>query len=97
MTEQNIRLTLLKRLAEQAMSDQAFRDVAKVSLDDALVRYGYDLNEAEQALVRRFRDSLAEAGVDLSLASELSLDLDDDLNMDDVARLESALRAAAGS
>ncbi len=96
MTEQNIRLPLLKRLAEQAMSDQAFREIARVDLDDALARYGYDLNEDEQTLVRRFRDALAEAGVDLNLASELSLDLDDDLSMDDVARLESALKAASG-
>ncbi len=96
MTDQQIRLPLLKRLAEQAMSDQAFRDVAKVNLDDALVKYGYDLNEDEQALVRRFRDALAEAGVDLNLASELSLDLDDDLSMEDVSRLESALKAASG-
>jgi hypothetical protein len=97
MTDQHIRLPLLKRLAEQAMSDKAFRDVAKVDLDDALSRYGYDLNDAEQALVRRFRDSLAEAGVDLNLASELSLELDDDLSMEDVVRLESALRAASGT
>ncbi len=96
MTEQHIRLPLLKRLAEQAMSDQAFRDIAKVDLDDALSRYGYDLNDEEQALVRRFRDALAEAGVDLALASELSLDLDDDLSMEDVVRLESALRAVSG-
>jgi hypothetical protein len=95
MTTDDVRLPLLKRLAEQAMSDAAFREVAKSDLGEALVRYGYDLNEAELHLVEAFRDALADAGVDLALASELSLDLDDDLSMDDVQRLQSALRSAS--
>lgn len=93
MTSDEIRLPLLKRLAEQAMSDGAFREVAKVDLANALNRYGYNLNQAELDLVKTFRDALAEAGVDLALASELNIDLDDDLSMDDVDRLQAALRS----
>jgi hypothetical protein len=95
MTDQELRLPLLKRLAEQAMSDQAFREAARVDLDAALIQYGYHLNDAELPLVHRFRDALAEAGVDLALASELSLDMDDDLSVEDLRELETALRAAA--
>lgn len=84
---------MLKRLAEQAMSDVAFRDVATRDLGEALHRYGYNLNQPELDLVKTFRDALAEAGVDLALASELSFDLDDDLSMDDVDRLQAALRS----
>ena len=91
-TDQEIRLPLLKRLAEQAMSDHEFREAARENLDAALTHYGYHLNEVELPLVHRFRDALAEAGVDLALASELSLDLDDDLSLEDLNRLESALR-----
>lgn len=91
MANQDIRIAVLKRLAEQAMSDQAFRDAARVDLDAALQQYGYDLNSSELPLVHRFRDALAEAGVDLALASELTLDLDDDLGVEDIARLEAAL------
>ena len=92
MSNLEIRLPLLKRLAEQAMSDAAFRAAARDDLEGALAQYGYDLNEAELPLVRTFRDALAEAGVDLALASELSLDLDDDdLGIDDIDRLQAAL------
>lgn len=87
MPDQDIRLPLLKRLAEQAMSDPEFRAVARVNLDHALQEYGYDLNEQEQALVRRFRDSLEEAGVDLFLSPEFDLDLSGDANRDIVKRL----------
>lgn len=92
MTDQEIRLPLLKRLAEQAMSDLQFRLAARDDLDGALIQYGYHLNSAELPLVHRFRDALAEAGVDLALASELSLDIDDDLSVEDIQHLESALR-----
>lgn len=92
MTDQEIRLPLLKRLAEQAMSDNAFRMAARDDLDAALVRYGYLLNDAELPLVHRFRDALEEAGVDLALAAELSLDMDDDLSVEDLSQLETALR-----
>ncbi|MBA2469183.1 MAG: hypothetical protein H0V37_07235 [Chloroflexia bacterium] len=91
MTDQEIRLPLLKRLAEQAMSDHAFRLAARDDLDRALIHYGYHLNDAELPLVRQFRDALAEAGVDLALASELSLDIDDDLSVDDLHNLQAAL------
>lgn len=90
MTDQEIRLPLLKRLAEQAMSDHAFRLAARDDLDSALVHYGYQLNDAELPLVHQFRDALAEAGVDLALASELSLDIDDDLTIDDLHSLQAA-------
>jgi hypothetical protein len=96
MTNPEIRLPLLKRLAEQAMSDHEFRLAAREDLDRALILYGYDLNAAELPLVHSFRDALAEAGVDLSLAAELSLDLDDDLSVEDLSRLEAALRDSAG-
>jgi hypothetical protein len=92
MTGQEIRLPVLKRLAEQAMSDHVFRVAAREDLDAALIAYGYRLNEAELPLVHRFRDALAEAGVDLALAAELSLDIDDDLNLDDLVTFESAVR-----
>lgn len=73
MDEHEIRLPLLQQLAEQAMSDPEFRQVARVSLEDALEKYGYDLNPRERALVLRFRQTLEEAGVDLFLTKELDL------------------------
>ncbi len=65
--EDEIRLPLLQRLAEQAMSDPAFRAIARDDLGAALEAHGYRLNERELALVLRFRTALAEAGVDLFL------------------------------
>jgi hypothetical protein len=94
MSDQDIRWPLLKRLAEQAMSDAAFRAAARNDLDGALAEYGYDLNKTERPLVHRFRDSLAEAGVDLALVQELALDFEDDFGPDDFDRLETALREA---
>ena len=67
-----VRVELLKRLAEQAMSDRAFRTVARDDLAAALAAYGYDLNERELALVTRFRASLADAGVDLDLVDGIT-------------------------
>jgi hypothetical protein len=96
MTDQEIRLPLLKRLAEQAMSDQSFREAARDDLDAALINFGYHLNDSELPLVHRFRDALADAGVDLALASELSLDIDDDLSIEDLANLELAVKNASG-
>ena len=92
MTGQEIRLPVLKRLAEQAMSDHAFRVAARDDLDAALIANGYRLNEAELPLVHRFRDALAEAGVDLALAAELNLEIDDDFNVDDLMSMESMVR-----
>ena len=73
MTEQEVRIPLLQRLAEQAMSDAEFRSVARHDLDAALRQYGYDLNERERTLVFRFRAALEEAGVDLNLVKELDI------------------------
>ncbi|HEV2128545.1 MAG TPA: hypothetical protein VGR22_08005 [Thermomicrobiales bacterium] len=74
MTDDTIRLPLLKRLAEQAMTDGAFRAVAREDLARALGEYGYDLNDRERAFVFRFRQALEEANVDLELAKEVDLD-----------------------
>jgi hypothetical protein len=65
-----VRIDVLQRLAEQAMSDPIFRDEARDDLPAALVKYGYDLTPQELALVLRFRRSLADAGVDLDLVNE---------------------------
>jgi hypothetical protein len=67
-----IRMDVLQRLAEQAMSDPDFRAVARHDLYGALQQYGYALNERELALVLRFRAALEEAGVDLFLKEKLS-------------------------
>lgn len=74
MTDDAIRLPLLKRLAEQAMADAEFRAVARDDLARALEEYGYDLNGRERAFVFRFRQALEEANVDLKLAKEVDLD-----------------------
>ncbi|MCC6792681.1 MAG: hypothetical protein IT336_13400 [Thermomicrobiales bacterium] len=72
MTQPNeIRMDVLQRLAEQAMSDPDFRAVARHDLTKALDQYGYDLNDGEITLVMRFRAALEEAGVDLFLAEKL--------------------------
>ena len=83
MAEQEIRVPVLKRLAEQAMADPDFRAVARVDLDRALSQYGYVLNAGELALVLRFRDTLEEAGVDLFLTPELGPELDRLFDADD--------------
>lgn len=66
-----LRIELLRQLAELAMSDAEFRAKANVDLERALTDYGYDLNPRELALVLRFRKSLADAGVDLDLVNEI--------------------------
>ena len=96
MTDSDIRIPVLKRLAEQAMSDAAFRAAARQDLDAALVQFGYDLNGAELPLVHSFRDALAEAGVDLSLVKELAIDLDDEFSIEDLDRIQHALRDGSG-
>jgi hypothetical protein len=68
---ENIRIEVLRRLAEQAMTDLAFREVAREDLDAALAQFGYALTEDEMALVQKFRAVLAEAGVDLFLTGDL--------------------------
>jgi hypothetical protein len=62
-----VRLDVLQRLAEQAMTDSTFREDARRDLIAALAKHGYDLTAQELALVLRFRHSLADAGVDLDL------------------------------
>lgn len=66
-----VRIEVLQRLAEQAMSDPNFREEANADLESALHKYGYDLQPQELALVLRFRRSLADAGVDLDLVSSM--------------------------
>jgi hypothetical protein len=67
-----IRMDVLRRLAEQAMTDLDFRAVARHDLMGALRQFEYDLNERELALVLRFRSALEEAGVDLFLTQRLT-------------------------
>jgi hypothetical protein len=74
---EEIRMDVLRRLAEQAMSDPGFRDIARHDLSDALEKYGYELNEREMALVLRFRAALEEAGVDLWLGRTNKLSKED--------------------
>ncbi|MFN8676385.1 MAG: hypothetical protein U0Z70_08430 [Thermomicrobiales bacterium] len=69
--DESVRIEVLQRLAEQAMSDATFREEANTNLESTLARYGYDLRPQELALVLRFRRSLADAGVDLDLVSSM--------------------------
>jgi hypothetical protein len=66
-----IRMDLLRKLAEQAMSDPDFRSVARHDLTGALAQFGYELNEQELDLVLKFRAALEESNVDLFLAERL--------------------------
>ena len=70
--DDEVRVEVLRRLAEQAMSDGAFRADARVDLLGALTRHGYDLNERELALVLTFRSALEDAGIDLSLTEGIT-------------------------
>ena len=67
-----VRVEMLRRLAELAMSDEVFREAALEDLDGTLARYGYDLNAEERLLVHRFRASLADAGIDLDIVRRYS-------------------------
>lgn len=88
MGQDDVRMSVLKRLAEQAMSDHEFRAVAGQDLDEALRLHGYDLTPKERDLVGRFRAALEEAGIDLFLKDEISLDgLFDDATPEDVERM----------
>ncbi len=69
-----VRIEVLQRLAEQAMADAEFREIAQENLQVALERYGYDLTSQEMALVMRFRRSLADAGVDLDIVDGMGDD-----------------------
>lgn len=88
MSNQELRVPVLKRIAEQAMSDDEFRQAAAADLDSALAQWGYDLYPRELELVHKFRATLAEAGVDLMLAKNADLDsIFDDATGEDVERL----------
>ena len=69
--ESDVRVDVLRRLAEQAMSDAAFRAVAREDLMVALDQFGYKLNDRELELVLRFRTALAEAGIDIFLQERM--------------------------
>ena len=84
-----VRIDVLQRLAEQAMSDPQFRDEARDDLPAALVKYGYYLTPQELALVVRFRRSLADAGVDLDLVDGMN----DELIADVLERLQRRARS----
>jgi hypothetical protein len=73
----NVRIDVLRRLAEQAMTDLDFRAIARNDLDAALVQFGYDLTEAEMTIVHKFRAVLEEAGLDLFLTGEFDDQLGD--------------------
>lgn len=84
-----VRIDVLQRLAEQAMSDALFRDEARDDLPATLVKYGYSLTPQELALVVRFRRSLADAGVDLDLVDGMN----DELIADVLERLQRRARS----
>jgi hypothetical protein len=84
-----VRIDVLQRLAEQAMSDRTFRDEARDDLPATLLKHGYDLTPQELALVLRFRRSLADAGVDLDLVDGMS----DDRLTDILDRLQRRARS----
>lgn len=68
----DVRIDVLQRLAEQAMTDLDFRAVARHDLGEALRQFGYDLNDSEMELVLAFRRSLADAGIDLFLEQRIT-------------------------
>ncbi len=68
----DVRIDVLQRLAEQAMSDLDFRAVARHDLEGALQQFGYHLNDSEMELVLAFRRSLADAGIDLFLEERIT-------------------------
>lgn len=69
---EDVRIDVLQRLAEQAMTDLDFRAVARHDMEGALRQFGYDLNASEMMLVLAFRQSLAEAGIDLFLTEKIT-------------------------
>jgi hypothetical protein len=76
--QEGVRIDVLRRLAEQAMTDLEFRSVARDDLNAALTQFGYDLNPNEMIIVLKFRAVLEEAGLDLFLTGNLT-DHEDDL------------------
>ncbi|MGC4106410.1 MAG: hypothetical protein QM753_08650 [Thermomicrobiales bacterium] len=95
MDETQIRTPVLMQLAEQVMSDAAFRAAAAEDLGRALADAGYDLNEPEMALVMQFRTALRDAGVDVFLKEQSLSDLRSMLSVmdaEDLTALASQLR-----
>ena len=78
LEQDGVRIDVLRRLAEQAMTDLEFRSVARDDLNAALTQFGSDLNPNEMNLVLKFRAVLEEAGLDLFLTGNLK-DREDDL------------------
>lgn len=74
MSQDEVRLPVLKRLAEQSMSDEVFRKAAAADLESALAEYGYELTSKELELVQMFRTTLAEANIDVQLVKNMDLD-----------------------
>lgn len=74
MSQDEVRLPVLKRLAEQSMSDEVFRKAAAADLEAALAEYGYELTSKELELVQMFRTTLAEANIDVQLVKNMDLD-----------------------
>ncbi len=68
---EGVRIDVLRKLAEQAMTDLDFRAIARNDLNAALDAYGYDLSPNEMDLVLKFRAVLEEAGLDLFLTGDL--------------------------
>lgn len=88
MSQNELRVPVLKRIAEQAMSDDEFRRDAAADLDAALLKWGYELYPRELELVHKFRQTLAEAGIDLMLDKNMDLDsIFDDATGEDIERL----------
>lgn len=75
MNDEQIRTPILMQLAEQTMSDAAFRAAAAEDLEQALADAGYALNDAEMGLVMQFRSALRDAGVDVFLKEQSLSDL----------------------
>lgn len=90
LEQDGVRIDVLRRLAEQAMTDLEFRSVARDDLNAALTQFGYDLNPNEMNLVLKFRAVLEEAGLDLFLTGNLK-DHEDDLRS-----LAALIRPATG-
>lgn len=88
MSNIELRVPILKRIAEQAMSDADFRRAAAVDLDGALKNWGYELNSLELELVHQFRETLAEAGIDLMLAKNIDMEsIFDDVSTADLQNM----------
>jgi uncharacterized protein (UPF0264 family) len=94
MSQDSIRMPVLRRLVEQAMADDRFRAIARDDLDEALHTNGYELNDRERTLVFRFRDALNEAGIDVLLAHTVGRDVGSVFDDMDPGDLEAMVQIA---